>query len=347
MKRIDYRRRLYFERVRKKRERRKWKLRRRERLRRLARQHPNTLTAPIMFDIDKPKARAKLATFLAKLRGHISDNNGADVTIDFTDTSRMWAGGTLLLKAELCRLRRITDQQLRIRCIPPRNQKIAQVLKQTGIYKLLGHKSAIVPTYQDVVHWRYANGHQVDGAKYDEVLGHYDGTIPQSVANGLYLGLTEAMTNCHHHAYIAPRKDGLNQVDEPKDWWMFSQERDGRLSVVFCDLGVGIPETLPIQQPSLWRRLKSTFGAPTDAAAIDEAIKESRTRTQKHYRGKGLRQLIDVIEKTPGAALTLHSNRGRYMYRNGNSTTDNFDDSILGTLITWSVPVKTMGSQHV
>lgn len=346
MKRVDYRRRLYFKRVRAKRERRKRKLRQRERRIRLARQRPNTLLAPKMFDIDNSRTREKLLSFLSKLRSHVANGKGADLTIDFTETSKLWASGTLLFKAELCRLRRITNQRLRIRCIPPRKQKSAEVLKQTGVFKLLGYKSAVVPTYPDVVHWRCANGNQVDGAKYDEVLGQYDGNIPQAVANGLYLGLTEAMTNCHHHAYIAPRKDGLNQVDEPKDWWMFSQERDGRLSVVFCDLGVGIPETLPIQQPGLWQRIKTVFGAPTDADAIDEAIKESRTRTLKHYRGKGLKQLVDVIEKTPGAVLALHSNQGRYTYRNGNSAKENFDGSIRGTLISWSVPLKTMESRN-
>lgn len=347
MKRMDCQRKLYFERVLARHERRKRKQRRRETQQRIARKHPNTLEAPATFDISDAKARAKLTLFLAKLRQHAGSSDNADVTIDFTQTSKMWAGGTLLFKAELCRLRRIKNQQLRVRCIPPRKQKIAQVLKQTGIFKLLGHRSKVVPSNKDVVHWRYANGNEVVGAKYDEVLGQYDGVIPDSVASGLYLGLTEAMTNCHHHAYIAPRKDELNQVNERKDWWMFSQERDGRLSVVFCDLGVGIPETLPIQQPDLWQRLKSAFGSPTDADAIDEAVKESRTRTHKHYRGKGLRQLVNVIEKTPGAILILHSNRGCYTYKNGNSTKENFGDSILGTLIAWSIPMMSMDSKHV
>lgn len=342
---MDFERRLYFARVLAKRERRRRKLRKREQLRRVARKRPNTLAAPVMFDIEGPRPRAKLAVFLRELRRHIGNRNGQDVTIDFSDTQKMWASGTLLFKAELCRLRRIMNQKLRIRCIPPRNQKIAQVLKQTGIFKLLNHRSRVIPTYPDVVHWRYANGNEVDGAKYDEVLGQYDGTIPETVASGLYLGLTEAMTNCHHHAYIDQRKDELNQLNEPKDWWMFSQERDGRLSVVFCDLGVGIPETLPIKQPGLWKRL-GAFGAPTDADAIDEAIKQSKTRTQKRYRGKGLKQLVDVIEKTPGAILTLHSNRGRYTYRDGSSKKENYNDSILGTLIAWSVPVGTKDSKY-
>ncbi|MHB8580513.1 MAG: ATP-binding protein [Ignavibacteriaceae bacterium] len=340
MKRIDYWRRLYFARVRAKRERRLGKRRLQEHKRRAERRHPNVLPAPLVFDIDTPNARSRLLSFLATLRTRVIANGGNSVTIDFSDTRKMWASGTLLFKAELYRLQRITGGKTRLGCISPRNSKVSQVLKKTGIFKLLRHRSKEVPSYADVIHWYHAHGNQVDGTKYDNVLGRYDGVIPDVVANGLYLGLTEAMTNCHHHAYIEQRQDGLNQVDEPQDWWMFSQERDGRLTVVFCDLGVGIPQTLPLKQPDWWERMKMRMGSPTDAQAIDEAIKESHSRTKKHYRGKGLGQMVRVIERTPKAVLFLHSNRGRYVYRNGNSDIQNFGDSILGTLIAWSVPVQ-------
>lgn len=346
MKRIDYWRRLYFERVRAKRERRVEKRRRQERKRRVERRRPNVLPAPLLFDVDNPKARSRLLSFLAKLRTKVIDNSGTGVTIDFSDTRKMWAAGTLLFKAELCRLQRISGGKTRLSCISPRNPKVSQVLKKTGIFKLLQHRSKVVPSYVDVIHWYHAHGNQVDGAKYDDVLGRYDGVIPDVVASGLYLGLTEAMTNCHHHAYIDQRQDGLNQVDEPQDWWMFSQERDGQLTVVFCDLGVGIPQTLPIKQPSWWERMKVKMGSPTDAQAINEAIKESRSRTEKHYRGKGLGQMVNVIERTPGAVLLLHSNRGRYTYSNGSSKIQNFGDSILGTLIAWRVPVQRSESTY-
>jgi hypothetical protein len=341
MKRVDRWRRLYFKRVIAKRTRRKAKSWRRKRQLKTKRAQPNVIKAPQKFDLEQPKPRSKLVSFLTELRREVIGAGKAGVTIDFTDTRHMWATGTLLFRAELCRLRRITNGAVKLRCLPPRNPKVAQVLKQTGIFRALGHRSSIKPSYSDVVHWRYAEGNGAQGAKYDEILGQYDGTIPPSVASGLYLGLTEAMTNCHHHAYIAGRQDGLDQVDEPKEWWMFSQERDGRLSVAFCDLGVGIPETLPLRQPRLWERLKS--GGVTDAVAIIEAIKYSQSRTQKHYRGRGLRQLVEVIENTPGAMLLLFSNRGCYVNRNGTTSVRDFRDSILGTLIAWSVPVNAMG----
>jgi hypothetical protein len=164
--------------------------------------------------------------------------------------------------------------------------------------------------------------------------------IPDPLSRGLYLALTEAMTNCHHHAYISVRQDGLGIQDTNRDWWMFSQERDGMLTVVFCDLGVGIPSTIPVRKPDLLTRLKTLFGRyPTDAQVIEEAVRDSVSRTGKAYRGKGLNQLVDVIRKTHGASLLLLSNRGLYVARPGHVETRDYSGSILGTVILWAVPL--------
>jgi len=233
------------------------------------------------------------------------------------------------------------QRKAKIRCREPDNRKIRQVLKQTGIHRLIGSYSGLKATHDDVVHWRYATGSDVNGQKYDEVLGKYDGNLPSAPDKGLYLGLTEAMTNCHHHAYIEPRRDGLGQKNEPKTWWMFSQERNNKLTVVFCDLGVGIPTTLPRTEPSLWSRIVSTFASPEDGIVIEEAIKYSRSRTRQTYRGKGLRQLVDVIDGLPGAALKIYSNRGCYTYRGGVGSVETYTTSILGTLIEWTIPLSS------
>ena len=137
---------------------------------------------------------------------------------------------------------------------------------------------------------------------------------------------------------IGVRPDGLNVAHEPKEWWMFSQERDGLLTVVFCDLGIGIPGTLPIKKPNLWKRIQA-FGSHLDAHAIQEAIGESRTRTGLHHRGKGLKQLVDVIAKVNGGQVNIFSNRGRFTLKSGSESISQFKDDIYGTLITWQVPI--------
>lgn len=275
--------------------------------------------------------------FITKLREAVVLQRRS-VRIDFTNTQKMYADGTLLFYAELSRLNRLKGNA-EIKCSPPQNEKVAQVLKQVGIFDLLGYRKTIETTHDDVIHWRSANGHEVNGEKFDQVLGHYDGQITEALSQKLYLGFTEAMTNCHHHAYIEARPDGLNVANEPRDWWMFSQERDGWLTVVFCDLGIGIPGTLPIKKPTLWQRIQ-LFGSRLDAHAIQEAIGESRTRTGLHHRGKGLKQLVDVVAHVAHGEISIFSNKGRFTLKCQKEIISQFKDNIYGTLIFWKVPIK-------
>ena len=306
--------------------------------------NPIKLNAPEIFCIHDPVARSKLHFFLRNLRSTVISKK--PVLIDFSSTQKMVASGTLLFVAELRRIFRLTKGQVPIRCIPPRNTKAWQVLEQIGVLSLLKCRKRVIPTDGDVVHWRFACGNQVLGEKYDDILGHYDGKLTDGIAKGFYHGLTEAMTNCRQHAYIEVRSDNLNIINEPTDWWMFSQEKDGLLTVVFCDLGVGIPTTLPIKRPALWQRLVQTcFGKVTDSQAIREAIEDSKSRTGKHYRGKGLRQLLEVAKISSKGTLIVYSNNGIYLYDTDRELDcRDYNESIAGTLIAWQIKINSSGN---
>lgn len=306
--------------------------------------HFTTIKAPDTFTISLEDKRHSLLNFLEKLRKTVVLRKHS-VCIDFTATQKMFADGTLLFYAELNRINRLKGS-VKVRCMPPRSHKVAQVLKQVGIFDLVGYRKKIETTHADVIHWRSAKGHEVTGEKFDDVLGHYDGQITDALSKNLYLGFTEAMTNCHHHAYIGVRPDGLNVANEPKEWWMFSQEKDGKLMVVFCDLGIGIPGTLPIKKPTLWQRIQ-IFGSQLDAHAIQEAIGESRTRTGLHHRGKGLKQLVDVIAHLDGGQVNIFSNKGRFTLKSGSERISQFKDDIYGTLIMWQVPIGGLSDETV
>lgn len=175
------------------------------------------------------------------------------------------------------------------------------------------------------------------------MLGEMDERLSIKVQTGLYVGIVEAMTNANHHAYEDVRDDSLNHIDRKKQWWMFSQIRDGRLSLSFCDLGIGIPRSLPLKRKSLWDKLKSLGRPPTDGDAIKAAVEDSRSRTGHQHRGKGLKQLVAAVDTARDARLIIYSNAGRYDCRKTNHQMieEKYDyrGSILGTLILWSVPL--------
>ena len=342
MKRCDLDRRAYLVRIArnryKRRLRRKNPIRKNRAAQRQERAKPLMLSAPVRFCLLTHADRKILLRLLNRIREEVFVQHRS-VTINFAGTVRMVADGTILFRSEICRIRANLPQGVRLHCRPAHNVKVSQVLKQVGIYELLGYRGAVKPTFPDVVNWRVAQGSAAEGEKYDEILGRYDGMVSDALRTGLYVGLTEAMTNTRQHAYLRQREDGLTCILASHGWWMFSQEKDRRLEVVFCDLGVGIPGTLPIRQPSLVARLKELFGSPSDGQMIAEAVQYARTRTGKVYRGKGLKQLLSVIEAVPGGRLLIYSNRGCFRIGPEGEQVFDFPDSVLGTIIAWSVPI--------
>lgn len=296
-----------------------------------------TWTAPQIFTLDGTHRTAFLKAI--KLLRHKIGTLNEDVTLDFSGTTNLFADGMLLFYAELKRLIKATKGCVEIGCILPHNSKVAQVLKQVGVLDLLGVKAEIVPVDDDVVNWKAASGHLVMGDKYDEVLQQYDGEISSCLQSDLYTGITEAMTNVLNHAYDLPREDGLDFTETARNWWMFSSEMSGVLSIVFCDLGAGIPRTLPLKRKSVWNRLRRK-GLRSDSEIIKFAIKDSVSRTRKSHRGKGLRQIVNAVAEAPDAEAVVLSNHGAVVVRSGGVVrTLDYRDSILGTLIFWRIPL--------
>ena len=134
---------------------------------------------------------------------------------------------------------------------------------------------------------------------------------------------------------------------------MFAQEKNGRLSVVICDLGIGIPNSLPkTHEAGLVRRTLEAFSRAAklkgyrDVDFIRAALEIGKSRTQQPGRGYGVAQLRAVIESIEEGSLRIFSNRGCYTYSKklGNDIEkhDEYRTSIHGTLIEWSVPLAKL-----
>lgn len=299
--------------------------------------------APSVFGIDDRRERRTFVLALKELRTILlAPSDGTELVLDFSGLKKTYAEGTLLFTAELRRLIRLQQGAFHCTTILPKTNKPAQVLKQIGVLDLLGVTAGVECVDDDVVNWRHAYGVRVEGEKYDDILAAYDGQITNALSQRLYTVITEAMTNVVNHAYDLPRKDGI--AEAPNGWWMFSQEKGGILYVAFCDLGAGIPGTLPAKRPAVWRRVRD-FAKGLDGPAIQAAVKDSVTRTREDNRGKGLGQIVRIAEATNASFVSIYSNRGRYN-RNagGKATIHTYRDSILGTLIRWTIPLQKQGS---
>ncbi|CAN5874579.1 hypothetical protein BH11PSE12_BH11PSE12_20750 [soil metagenome] len=298
------------------------------------------IKAPLVVSLENPAHHTDVSAFCEKLRKSIYHSRNPTV-IDFSDTNKFVSGGTLVIFAEISRLLELTAYSVPVDCIAPRNNKASQVLKQIGLYKLLKKRVPIKIFAHDVIKWCAATGMGAEGSKFEPILGAYDGKITKSLSTGLFNNITEAMTNTGQHAFIKSRDDGIPDGHEiVQRWWMFSQERDGYLTVAFCDLGAGIPNTLNIKYPTIVQNLKQAVGLKIkDSNYLSEAIKLGNSRTGKSFRGKGLYRMVRLIEQMEGGQLLIYSNSGRLEVSSKGIVLSDYSKSLYGTVIFFRVPL--------
>jgi hypothetical protein len=307
--------------------------------------------APKYFVLEEPGSRAELIAFIEKIRIAVLTNRG-NVIIDFSDTKQMYPCGTLLFVAEIERLRRHRGSNSCFRCTYPKHLVVEQVLQQVGILDLLRCTARLtdISFVENVRHWRYATADNVDGAKFEPFKEGIEGKVAEPLLKEFFAGVTEAMTNCVQHAYVEDRGDGVENTPDLRRWWMFSQERNGQLSVAFCDTGIGIPRSL--QDPKHWSQslimgLLAQLGFKgQEAELVRIAVELGKSRTGQGHRGRGLTEILDVIRNSGKGYLRIHSNHGFYRYNGGDGieVMRDFAGSIMGTLILWNVPIDGPGA---
>lgn len=309
------------------------------------------IKAPKVFELRNKKQHKKLMSFIFKIRTHVLTHN-RKIRIDFSVTESMVVCGTLRFFAELNLIKKEKGSLNLITCTYPKNNRVAQVLQHLGIFKMLNLNCSITPDRDDVINWKTASGENTDTTKAGEIL-ETQSNLPRKKSKNLYRGVSEAMTNVSQHAYL-----DIKETAKHKGWWMFCKEENDQIFVAFCDLGDGIPVTLPQSLEKnnekklfvqIWKFFFPNRKKLTDGELIRVAIEVKRSRTKKSHRGKGLLDMIKVIEKTKCGNLAIFSNRGIYQYKLDNSNpienTRNYKYSISGTLILWSLPLKIEGKK--
>lgn len=305
------------------------------------------LTGPEHLSLVKSDPRKKLISFVKSIRRLVL-NGKINIWIDFSQTNKVVADGMIYLYAEVSQLKK-RFPYIDIRSTAPIDQVVAQVFKKIEFTSLVKCSIPRAPEEKrkDVYSWLAAYGENVNGENCGNILSKYKGRIANSLSIQLYKGMSEAMTNANQHAYIGNRRDGIDISMGTKPWWLFSQEVDGQLTVVLCDLGVGIPDSLPKTKPSLIEALMYLLGNKlTDSKLIQEAVIDSVTRTHKSYRGKGLRQIVETVDSCSEGEMFILSNCGGYRYKSGGETeTIDYSSSMSGTIVGWRVSLpENMGS---
>lgn len=300
-----------------------------------------TVKFPKSLTIQNKRGRRALYNALVEMKRSVGKR---PVYLDFSELFLQYPSAVLLLVAELDFLKRKCGSAFNVRIFMPRNEISNQVLHQVGIAALCGKELPKARDHFDesVKHWRYATGTWMNDLP-GKALERFEGHLPEELHSGMWKGVSEAIINSVQHAYLEPRNDGFGSCEETR-WWMLSQVRDGELTVAVCDLGIGIPRSLPIRWgQSRIAALLSKFGVVNpEVSAVRAALEIGATRTNEDNRGRGLPQIWEDMKAHDGANILLLSNRALLHWGSKSrvETQREYDRSIFGTMVIWSVPIS-------
>lgn len=306
------------------------------------------LVAPSSLNFAIAEMRVQTLEFLRRIRKHSSQKN-LQLILDFSQVERIFPTGAAMLVAEVHRA--LARKCALLQAKRSRTPVIDEVLQQIGIYDKLGVACTNEPTSESVIHWRVASGVLAEGSAGGSILENYEGRLAEGLTKGLYDGVVEAMTNTVHHAYADDVPGGTDlRHFIGRRWWILSQEREGILTVVICDLGVGIPRSLPrsktFESATVREFWRNTGLDRSDGSAISVALQLGRTRTAHKQRGKGLADIVDAVNLSKDGGVIIFSNRGILTSNHGDEKVHTHSHSINGTMVHWNVTISDNSSDN-
>jgi len=324
-----------------------------------------TVNAPPQLDLYSRPNIELFANFIENLRLTSKYNN--HVIISFRDTGTITACAGLRMLAEVSYLLKL-HPNLSFGCSfgkhHSRNKKagneIEQILQRIGFFTAIGQPDPISVALEDKAEWQQLSGSLADGSLAASLLNNLPDPISKRSKAHLYKGAIEAMANSVDHAY--PVEAGDNP-DLENRWWMLVGKKQDSITQIVCDLGVGIPVTLPKKHEEgtltkIFRKI-GVLGS-CDAELIHASTFIKRSRTNLPYRGKGAADIRSITEHFPSALLSIRSNRGCYVVAgpaysrkimdgyeeiegtSGREWSASYNGSIHGTMIEWTVSLKDL-----
>lgn len=218
----------------------------------------------------------------------------------------------------------------------PSNQKAKQFFIDSGFVNFVHSigQNQICPQSDNI---QILQGNFIDTETAKNVCGYVQkickvtrkDTIP------LYEILIELMGNTTHHAYNSTLQIHIL----PNLWYMFAQEKDNRIDIVFLDTGYGIPTT--VRKNWIEKMSVRLLQINQDSYFIRSALKgEFRSQTRDPSRGKGLPQISECFHSGLVKDVFVCSGKGVCILNK--SLQDDYQISenrerLEGTLFCWQI----------
>ncbi|MDO6384692.1 ATP-binding protein [Uliginosibacterium sp. 31-12] len=295
--------------------------------------------APRVFRLIDEDNRRVLLHFLRMIEEQLLAK--CRVKINFAETEELHPCGTLYFLAHIDRWRGLYGDK--VSCNYPRDKVVEELFQHVGLLEQMQLSPRLTVSHERVKHWHFFKGSHATPQYWQQLM---EGAIPDvdHPHRGMFGDcLNEAVTNVVQHAYEYPSGRRVRAPDS--SWWMFSKPQDGKLFVVVCDLGIGIPAHLR-DRPDLADYLAGRVWR--DGKMIEAAVGSERSGTQLAHRGKGLPEMLDFCKNLSSGGLAIYSSKGSYRYSasDGVDRRGKFQRPIKGTLVMWDLPLEGQVVNH-
>lgn len=287
--------------------------------------------APKEFGLINEKNRHLLLDFIKKINTNLS--KGYKVNICFKKTTTLLPCGTLWATAKIEKL--LDKYPNKLSCSYPEDNIVEQLFQHIGLLQKLGRDGNRLPIEADnVKYWHYMSGSSTDHIS--KFIPFFESlSLSDEESSGLFDSMSEAVTNAIQHAYM----DG-----QSKEWWMFTQLTSGMLDVAICDFGMGIPCSLK-QKPAIKEWILSPIRFTKlnkDKSLISLAVESDSTSTKMPHRGKGLKDMLDLVKNGTTGGFRIFSDKGAFNYDalSKLKTEIDYREAVNGTIIQWRISLE-------
>lgn len=290
-----------------------------------------------------------------KRKGKVRHKN---MRLNLVDIKQISLPCAVVLSAELKRWTRVKKFIPQLRDFQKWDRRVKSLLIDLGTLKHLGIAENKYKNYRDtgfpgqVVLVELTSASVQDGEKIAKLQDDI-GEIAKFFEPKTYIfrALLEATNNVIEHAY----KDDfpLKYSDGGEKRWYATASYDpnkGALRFFVYDQGGGIPASLRSQND--WKGAITEFFqraslAQHDSEMIAAAFEIGKTSTEKSERGKGLKDMLDVLSAAGSGHLRVVSGQGDYTaYADGTVEKGLHGSHIGGTLVEWSIPIHAITSEN-
>lgn len=269
--------------------------------------------------------------------------------ISLAEVEHLSVRSAVILSAELDRLRRVIGAKLKYWGNESSSEDVTSILSELGCFSLVSveHPEASgnhTKSRKTLI--KMLCGSRLNEEKFIEfddalsrIFSEYH-SLPR-----LYEGMSEALLNVRHHAYIDEVR--LLYPSPGKRWWATAciDNEQKELRIFVYDQGVGIPATLPYTG---YREMISSFfrgvahgQIEDDATLLKGALEYSRSRTEQAGRGKGFKNIMSAIDTYQTGRLRIVSGKAEVTYSGqGVIVSQRHDQHVGGTLIEWTLPTR-------